>query len=331
MWSVLPSHQLRHCPRSWNKCRLAVVPLVTLDPDIQVTRILHHNEMPLPIEFLNLVMTDLSKDSRIARVALACAGSTVVSIHINRASDTQTISVRFSFVDPDNGKFDNRRRLEERRRIHRASIRARLSQHDPEAHRVAPLRELSLPAHLSPPPSEKKTRTSASLLTIPGSLAEFAGAKFVLPPEGGRFFDGAPDSPSCIIFIFRRRAPRLREVACYATGCLPRATVSAILSEFMRRVMRFEDAILSFLQSLSSSTELAVYSPAPSLSLSLSLFRSISASLGPPCSLMSARVGPGSGYQLVDLPCQPRGCGSEASELSWQAITLSNSRPKTRV
>jgi len=47
--------------------------------------------------------------------------------------------------------------------------------------------------------------------------------------------------------------------------------VSAILSEFMRRVMRFEDAILSFLQSLSSSTELAVYSPAPSLSLSLSL------------------------------------------------------------
>jgi len=156
MWSVLPSHQLRHCPRSWNKCRLAVVPLVTLDPDIQVTRILHHNEMPLPIEFLNLVMTDLSKDSRIARVALACAGSTVVSIHINRASDTQTISVRFSFVDPDNGKFDNRRRLEERRRIHRASIRARLSQHDPEAHRVAPLRELSLPAHLSPPPHRRR-------------------------------------------------------------------------------------------------------------------------------------------------------------------------------
>jgi len=28
------------------------------------------------------------------------------------------------------------------------------------------------------------------------------------------------------------------------------------------------------------------------------------------------------GYQLVDLPCQPRSCGSEASELSWQAITF---------
>jgi len=98
--------------------------------------------------------------------------------------------------------------------------------------------------------------------------------------------------------------------------------VSAISSEFMRRVMRFEDAILSFLQSLSSSSGLAVYSP----------FRSVSASLRLP---LLSDVGPSradNGYQLVDLPCQPRGCGSEAaSELSWQAITLSNSHPKTRV
>lgn len=113
---------------------------------------------------------------------------------------------------------------------------------------------------------------------------------------------------------------RLWEIASYATDRVLRVNVLGILSGFIlytrlctlkilsfgNHYLHFEFSVFPFLlPSLCfSSLCLCLYAPLP---FSLS-------------SVVS--VGLSNGYQLVDLPCQPRSCGSEASELSWQAITF---------
>lgn len=133
---------------------------------------------------------------------------------------------------------------------------------------------------------------------------------------------------SYIIFIFRGHSPTLYEIASYTTECVLRVSVPAILNGLMHRIMHFEN---DFVVSYSHYPHLTLfYFPRSAshlpltlpLSLPFSPFLSVTVSLCLSRSLMWSQLCPSNGYQLVDLPCQPRSCGCEASELSWQTITF---------